>query len=310
MSDTGATPTTGPGTMPLAPSHTAAQSVRPRSSLVDIASSSRHRRRKLIRAIEAKTERKLLCYVSRRKAIDQVDAYDLFRIIETIRLGAPITLLLNSPGGNIDAAEKMVHLLREACTLPSGSTGDLEVVVPNSAKSAATLIALGSDRILMSDFSELGPIDPQVKDASGRWLPATAWIRAYDEAESRCAEHPENPAFADALHAFDPVTIAVLRQSISRARTCAENLLKRQGGNYTAAPALLLDVDRFPSHGQMIDWRTAKAIGIPQVHHLARNDPLWQQYWRLYCHLLPICGTGRVLESSDQTLTASESDRG
>lgn len=202
--------------------------------------------------------------------------------------------------------KKMVHLLREACAPSSGSVGDLEVVVPNIAKSAATIVALGADRILMSDSSELGPIDPQVKYAEDLWVPALAWIRAYKEAERRCAEHPDNPVFAQALRAFRPVIVETLRQVISRSRACAESLLKRQGGNYTAAAKIPINVDRFPSHGQMIDWRTAKDIGIRQVHPVARNDPLWQQYWRLYRLLLPVCGTdGRIFESLDQTITVS-----
>ena len=41
-----------------------ARNVRGRTRLLDVASFSYHRRRKLIRAIEAATERKLLCYVS------------------------------------------------------------------------------------------------------------------------------------------------------------------------------------------------------------------------------------------------------
>ena len=306
MSDTGTTPPTVPGATPWPPHRASAQKVRGRTRLLDVASFSRYRRRKLIRAIEAETKRKLLCYVSREKNIDRTDAFDLVRLLETIEPGMPISVLLDSPGGYVDAAEKVVHLLRKACAPSSGSTGDLEVVVPNAAKSAATLIALGADRILMSDSSELGAIDPQFEYAEDKWTPALAWIRAYEEAGRRCAEHPDNPAFAVALHAFDPIVAEKLRLAISRARACAESLLKRQGGNYTAAPAILIDVDRFPSHGQMIDWRTAKDIGIPQVHPVARNDPLWQQYWCLYRLLLPVCGTdGRVFESLDQTITVS-----
>ena len=53
----------------------------------------------------------------------------------------------------------------------------------------------------------------------------------------------------------------------------------------------------------MIDWRTAKEIGIPQVDHLDRRSPLWQQYWRLYRRLSLVCGAqGRVFESRDLTI--------
>lgn len=248
------------------------------------------------------TGRALLCYVSRARSIVYPDTYHLTRVLDTIDPGKPITLLLNSPGGEIDPAEKMIHLLREAS--PSSSTA-LEVVVPDYAKSAATLMAIGADRIVMSDFSELGPIDPQVKPPAGPRVSVFAHLRAYDDAEERCAMHPENPAFADAFGKFDQVSIVVLRQIKSRARTCAENLLKRRGINPTAVVSDLMDIRRFPSHRQMIDWRTAKDIGLHQVEHLDSRSDLWKMYWELYQSLAKVSGhTKRVFESGELTIIA------
>ena len=76
----------------------------------------------------------------------------------------------------------------------------------------------------------------------------------------------------------------------------------RRGGNYTSAPAALVDIDRFPSHGQMIDWRTAQQIGILHVHPMDRQSALWQQYWHLYQRLRAACGAERrILESRDES---------
>lgn len=298
------------GTTRPTPRRALARNARRRSHFLDVAALSRFRRRKLIRAIETKTERKLLSYVSCGRGIDELDAFDLVRLLETVEPGTRVTLLLDSPGGDVDAAEKMIHVLREACTPPVGDTSALDVIVPNSAKSAATLIAIGADRILMSDSSELGPIDPQLQVSGGGSVPVFALIRAYEEAEQRCIRHPNNSAFAAELSKFNAILVAEMRQAVERARMCADRLLKRQGANYTAVSAALMDIDRFPSHGQMIDWRTAKDIGIPHVHHLARNDPLWELYWQLYCQLLPISGTdGRVLESLDRTITVVDPGR-
>ena len=105
MSDTGAPPSV-PGATPWPPHRASAKHVRVRTSLLDVASFSRYRRRKLIRAIEAETKRKLLCYVSCGKNIDQTDAFDLVRLLQAIEPGMPITLLLDSRGGNVDAAEE------------------------------------------------------------------------------------------------------------------------------------------------------------------------------------------------------------
>ena len=308
MSDTDATPTIDHGVMPLAPRHAPVQSARFRSGLLDLASFSHYRRKKLIRAIEEKTKRRLLCYVS-KGAINDFDNVCLAELLLTVEPGAQVTLLLDSPGGQVDAAERMVHILRETSAPPSGKAGDLEVVVPNSAKSAATLIALGADRILMSDSSELGPIDPQVRLSSGYYVSVFTLLRAYKEAEQRCIEHPNNSAFAAELGKFDAILISEMRKATERARTCAEHLLMRQGANYTKVSSDLMDVWRFPSHGQMIDWRTARDIGIPNVDYVDRDTTLWKQYWRLFRYLLSACGTGgRVLASLSQTITVSEPD--
>ena len=302
MSDVSETPPT----IPAKPLYPASANPRGRSPFLDVALLSRWRRRGLIREIEAETGRTLLCYVS-RDSIELPDTFHLTRLLEAIDQEARITLLLDSPGGDVDAAEKFVHLLREACESPSRSRDALEVVVPQRAKSAATLIALGADRIVMSDSSELGPIDPQLRYGPNSSIPVFAILRAYEKAERRCAKFPDNTAFAMALRQFDQSRVEWLRLTESRARTCAENLLKRQGGSYTAAPAKLMDVSRFLSHGQMIDWRTAKEIGIPQVHFRGRRTPIWQQYWRLYKYLVPVCGAnGRVFESRDMTIIPSK----
>ena len=299
MPEQDSTPTVVPPASPSA----ATRKPRGRSRLLDIALLSRWRRRKLIQEIEAATGRTLLCYVSIGAIIAPSDIFDLIRLLQKVDSGASITLLLDSPGGYIDSAEKMVHLLREACESSSSGNGDLEVVVPYQAKSAATLIALGADQIVMSDSSELGPIDPQVPYSEGHTVSAMTLIRAYEKAEARCMTSPNNPAFAAELGMFDAVIVEAARQAVSRSRVCAERLLKRKGANYTAIADALLDIERFPSHGQMIDWRTALQIGIPHVHRLDRQSPLWQQYWHLYRQLLAVCGAGRrVFESRDLTI--------
>jgi Serine dehydrogenase proteinase len=67
-----------------------------------------------------------------------------------------LDLWINSPGGSAQTAEKIVAACRAGCS------GEFRVVVPNMAKSAATMTALCADQIVMGYLSELGPIDPQV----------------------------------------------------------------------------------------------------------------------------------------------------
>lgn len=71
-----------------------------------------------------------------------------------------LTLLLESPGGFIEDAFWIAKTVRSRCRR-------LDVVVTGWAKSAATIIALAADRILLGSAGELGPLDVQLHDFSG-----------------------------------------------------------------------------------------------------------------------------------------------
>lgn len=65
-----------------------------------------------------------------------------------------LDLILHSPGGSAEAAESIVEYLRTRFD-------HIRVIVPIAAMSAATMVALGADEIVMGSHSQLGPIDPQ-----------------------------------------------------------------------------------------------------------------------------------------------------
>lgn len=64
-----------------------------------------------------------------------------------------ITLYIYSNGGSTLAGWSLVNLIRSFCK-------DFEVIIPFRCQSTATLISLGTDRIVMTKQGTLGPIDP------------------------------------------------------------------------------------------------------------------------------------------------------
>jgi hypothetical protein len=68
-----------------------------------------------------------------------------------------IALLIDSPGGIGSEGYRLAKFLRRHC-------GGFVAVVPRQAKSAATMLALGADEIVLGAFGELGPLDSQVHD--------------------------------------------------------------------------------------------------------------------------------------------------
>jgi len=88
-----------------------------------------------------------------------MDALGLFyRHLETIGKVRKIAMFLYSTGGDTMVPWRLVNLIREYCD-------KFIVLVPYKAHSAATLICLGADEIVMGKMGELSPIDPSVANA-------------------------------------------------------------------------------------------------------------------------------------------------
>ena len=215
---------------------------------------ARYQRQTLIREIESANP-KLLCYVAGLKApVDRADALGFVDMLHNVPAGEPIDLMLHTPGGDVDAAEKLITLLQSMV----GDDGQLRIIVPDFAKSAGTLMALGANTIVISESSELGPIDPQVslRDGNGNDVNHSVlnYLNAYTEAQAALREEPEDPANRITFEKFDPTMVQKFNSVKDRARLFAENLLKRRGANFSKIAHYLMDISRYPSHGQMIGW--------------------------------------------------------
>ncbi|MBN4054633.1 ATP-dependent Clp protease proteolytic subunit [Nitrospira defluvii] len=75
-----------------------------------------------------------------------------------IKKGKPIALLIESPGGDAHYAYRIARILQRH------TENNLTVVIPQFAKSAATLLALGAKNLILGRDAELGPLDVQLFD--------------------------------------------------------------------------------------------------------------------------------------------------
>src|SRR5262249_53761363 len=137
-----------------------------------------------------------------------------------------LDFLLHTGGGDIDAAEKLMYIVRKAV-----GTGRLRVIVPDFAKSAGTLMALAADAIVMSDCSELGPIDPQITLADGRGnaIPHSVMshLDAYRVHSEALRRDPNDVVAQIMLSKLDPATLIVFEAARNRAQKLAEEHLNR-----------------------------------------------------------------------------------
>lgn len=117
-------------------------------------------RKKVYKRIEKERKTKVLSFVTSDRAGFETkiapDCIDLFvSILDSIGPCDKISLFLHTNGGHTLSAWRLVNLIRTFCD-------QFEVLIPLKALSAGTLIAIGSDNVVMSKQAALGPIDPSI----------------------------------------------------------------------------------------------------------------------------------------------------
>jgi len=139
------------------------------------------KRQAVIKSLESRLGAPVVAYIaSPQHPVAQLTQQDVPMFVDMMtgasKRSKKVYLVIQSPGGDGHAAEKIIQIYRNA--FPE----DFAVVIPQFAKSAATMLSLGADRIVMGDVSELGPIDPQIPMTTpagqSRLIPARAYLSA------------------------------------------------------------------------------------------------------------------------------------
>jgi len=246
-------------------------------------------RQALLRELEQHRGRRVVSYFTSFRfpvLIEDGDAEMIEGVLQKLDLSSGLDLIVNSPGGDILAAERVVNVCR------TYSGGDFEVIVPGKAKSAATMICLGAKRILLSDTSELGPIDPQVllPQEDGRFAFVSAWsiIESYRELLKQAVQcEGRIEPFLQQLERYDARLIKEWERDRALTGDIAVQLLKT-GMMPNVGPKrikdkinLLLDPEATKSHGRPIYWQRLQEMGL-RVEHVDNRSELWQLVFELH----------------------------
>jgi hypothetical protein len=135
-----------------------------------------------------------------------------------------LDLFLHSPGGDADAADQVCAYLRP-------QFDHIRAIVPLAAMSAATMMALAADEVLMGTHSQLGPIDPQLTigmPEGPRTASAQAIRDQFDMAQADCSQNPARlTAWIPILRSYAPGLLARCDHASQRATNIVESALSR-----------------------------------------------------------------------------------
>jgi hypothetical protein len=198
-----------------------------------------------------------------------------------------LTLLLHSPGGVTNAAETIVAYL---CS----KFDEVEAIVPTFAMSAATMVALSAQRIVMGRQSQLGPIDPQMPIA-GRFVSARAVVEQFERATTEILEdRAKAHVWAPILQSVGPALLQEAQNALDygeimvakwlAARMCAGVANPIEAGRRVAQH--FNDASTHKSHGRRIDRDEARGAGVV-VDDLESDQDLQEHVLTAY-HILSI----------------------
>jgi hypothetical protein len=253
---------------------------------------AREQRETLIRSLqELRGSDAMLVYVtSTRGGVNAQMAPDAIRWIYELLPESKVDrldLFLHSNGGDGTVPWRLMTLLRERANR-------VEVLIPYSAYSAATLACLGADTIVMHPMGVLGPIDPSIGDPYER-DPLSGQPRsvAVEDVASYIAlikddvgiRHEDElvQAFSKLADRVHPLTLGSAKRGTGQARMLGEKLLRlRDPSMEPHRIATLIEelTTKLYYHGHPISRAEAKEdLGL---HVEYAPEPVERAMWDLY----------------------------
>jgi ATP-dependent protease ClpP protease subunit/ribosomal protein S27E len=275
----------------------------------------------LIRQVEALRQRPLAAYVTSLSPLPRVTAYishedivPFSEILDSVE-GDKVDVLLESPGGLSEVSVELRAILRKRFS-------EVGFIIPHVAMSAATILVMSGDEILMDHRSSLGAIDPQFVGNDGRPQPAQAILTGIETIKKSIQENNGvmNPVYLPILRNIDPGKLqnAIDASELSK-RIVTESLTNYKFKNWikhenSGKPVTqaereqtardiaveLCKHERWLSHSHPIKMEELRRMGL-QITDYGEQPELQKAIWSLwvhYHHFLSSTNTYKAFETA------------
>ena len=237
----------------------------------------RYERQGLIREYEAQFNSNLIVFIG-EIGLDSATYFE--DLLHDVARDRDLHLLIGSAGGDGETALRILRAAQARCR-------ELVVIVPDWAKSAATLIALGAHKIVMGPMSDLGPIDPQFR-LGNELVAAKDIIAAVKQATDEVRSSPETfPLHAALLGDVTALLVERARQVMGHTESQLREALLANPGREEDQVDELVDELKGPliegpkSHAALFGLKEASPTQLP-VEALDPQSQQWDSVWRLW----------------------------
>lgn len=235
----------------------------------------------------------------------------LLALLDAAPARQKLDLFLYSRGGDVSVPWRIVPMIREFCE-------EFCVLIPYKAHSAATMISLGADRIVMGKKAELSPIDPTLVRAviGEATVPppeiSVEDVSSYISFMRERANINNQAALAQVVsqlaNHLTPLTLGSVNRQYSHIRLVARKLLTSrkekidEGRIGTIIDAL---TEKMYSHGHAIGRREATELGLPVEKP---EESLETLIWSLYQEYETFLQLNEPIDPEELLMTRSKEE--
>jgi hypothetical protein len=247
------------------------------------------RTQEVFKKVQRKVEGPFLTYwTSTSGSVCDNDVMAMHELLEGLGPQPRLTLLVKSDGGSGMASLRMVHLLRKY-------TKKLTVLAPLNCASAATMLALGADRIAMGPLSYLTAVDTSLEhdlsplDHTNNLVAVSndeveRVIRLWKENGGR-ASSQVNP-YSELYKYLHPLVIGALDRASSLSLMLCREILGYHMKDKAKAERISRQLNSsYPAHQYPITSREARRLGLDVVDMDPQLDVLLQELNLLYSEM-------------------------
>lgn len=241
-------------------------------------------RKVIYEKIEKIRKKPLIAYVTSIKPGQTVQmASDIIPLIikqiNTIKDSDFIDFLILSNGGDPLVPWHIMSILREKFK-------HIAVLVPYTAYSAATLLALGADEIIMHPYANLGPLDPQLSFPDGTGKTKTISyedIIKYIDFIKDISNNDSNilsQSLEKLTKELPPTLIGFAKRSSALGLVMSEKLLKTHMTDDNKIKKIIDSLNNnYYHHSYPLSRKEAISIGLPIAKNTQElEDLLWSLY--------------------------------
>jgi len=264
-------------------------------------------RRKYLRLLHEHTKRNVIAYYSGFLSKPEVSGLDIndedkngfMMAIHRMDRSKGLDLLLHTPGGGIGSTQSIVNYLHKMFG------NNIRAIIPQIAMSAGTMVACSCRSIVMGTHSNIGPIDPQLRD-----VPCYGVIEEFRRAYREVRKDPTKALlWQTIIGQYRPTFLSQCENSIKWSNAFVKDQLETVmfAGEPDAKEKasqivkLLTEYRRNKSHNRHIHAEECLAMGLNIESLEIKGNEILQDLvltvHHCYMHSLMNTGTYKVVEN-------------